>query len=45
MEIHQVHGSILVDIFVWRVTWFVDELCLNGVRGSSADRETVNRRI
>ena len=26
-----------------RGTWFVDELCRNGVRGSSAVRETVRR--
>ena len=29
---------------MWRGTWFVDELCRNNVRGSSAVRESVNRR-
>ena len=38
------HESNLVDIFV-EGTWFVDEVCRNSVRGSSAVRETVNRRI
>ena len=28
-----------------RGTWFVDELCRNSVRGSSAVRDTVYRRV
>ena len=28
-----------------RGTWFVDELCRNNVRGSSAVRESVNMRV
>ena len=31
--------------FLWRGTWFVDELCRNSARGRSAVGETVNRRI
>ena len=36
------HGSNLVDIFV-EGTWFVDVLCRNSVRGSSAVTETVKK--
>ena len=45
VEIHQLPGSNLVDDLFWRGTWFVDEMCRNSVRGSSAVRETINRRI
>ena len=34
------HGSNLVDMY-GRGTWFVDELCRNSVRASSAVMETV----
>ena len=44
VEIQQMHGSYLGDIFV-RGTWFVDELCQHSVRGSAVVKDTVNRII
>ena len=38
------HDSNLVDIY-GEGTWFVDELCRNSVRGSSAVRENVYRSV